>query len=73
MELVGDKVRLDLGVAFDGVGVLDDIFVAADVFKTQDLIEAFHDFAHLAQLVLVIGGEYDLFHYCIVYAFAIFL
>ena len=68
MELVGDKVRLDLGGAFDGVGILDDVLMAADIFEAQDLIASFresgtgHDFAHFAQFVLVIGGEYDLFH-----------
>ncbi len=71
--LVRDEVRLDLGVAFDGVGILNDVLMATDVVEAQDLVEALHDFAHLAQLVFIVGGEYDLFHYCIVYAFAIFL
>ena len=66
MVLVGDEVRLDLGVAFNGVGVFNDVLVTADVFEAQDLIEAFHDFAHLAQLVFVIGGEDDLFHFSLV-------
>ena len=64
--LVRDEVRLDLGVALDGVGILDNVFMATDVVEAQDLVEAFHDFAHLAQLVFVIGGEYDLFHHSIV-------
>ena len=65
VELVRDEVRLDLGVAFDGVGVLDDVLVAADVFEAQDLVEAVHNFAHLAQFVFIIGGKDDLFHFCI--------
>ena len=59
---VRDEVRLDLGVAFDGISILDDVLVAADVFEAQDLVKALHNFAHFAQLVLVIGGKYYLFH-----------
>ena len=62
MIAVCDKVCLDLGIAFDGVGIFNDVLVTANVVKTQDLIKAFHNLAHLAQFVFVIGGEDDLFH-----------
>ena len=62
MELVCDKVRLDFGVAFDGVGILDDVFMSADVVEAKDLVEALHDFAHLAQFVFIIRCKDDLFH-----------
>jgi len=66
VELVGDEVGLDLGVAFDGVGIFDDFLMAADFLKAHDLIEAVHDFAHLAQFVLIVCSEYDLFHFSLV-------
>ena len=62
MVAVRDEVRFDLSIALNGVGILNDFLVAADVVETQNLIEAVHDFAHLEQFVLVVGGEYDLFH-----------
>ena len=62
MILVRDEVGLNLGIAFDGVGIFDNFLMAADIIETQDFIEAFHDFAHLAQLVLVVRSKYNLSH-----------
>jgi hypothetical protein len=51
-----------MGVAFNGVGILNDFLMASDIVEAQNLIVPFHDFAHLAQLVLIVGGKYYLFH-----------
>ncbi len=56
--IVGNDVaRLDLGVALEGGGVFDDLFVAPNVSQALDAVAVAEHFLELTHLVGVVRGE----------------